>query len=114
MYTIKNFNRSNGDIIFLNPNNNKTHIINVLTYQNYLRVNHQHYYNKERNEVILVKEPLESFRPFVQNMSRPQITDENNVTYYACQQWEFDKWHLNDFPNSDNAKIYNILMDALN
>ena len=115
MYTIKYFNKSNGDMTFTNPYNGKSHTINVLRYQNYLSVNHQHYYNKELNEVILVKEDLQSMRPFVQNnMSRPEITDENNVTYYACQQWEFDKWHLNEFPNSDNAKVYNLLMEKLN
>ena len=115
MYSITNFNKSNGDMTFTNPYNGKTHTINVLRYLNYLSVNHQHYYNKELNEVILVKEALQSFRPFVlNNMSRPKITDENNVTYYACQQWEFDKWHLNDFPTSDNAKVYNLLMEKLN
>lgn len=113
MYTIKYFNKSNGDMTFMSLENSNKHVINVLQYDDYRRVTNKHYYNMEHNEVILVKEDLQSMRPFVTSTLIPSIEDQGKI-YYTCQQWQFDKWHIKDFPNSDNAKVYNILNKALN
>ena len=113
MYTIKNFNKSNGDMTFMSLENSSKHVINVLQYDDYRRVSPQHYYNMEHNEVILVKEDQQSMRPFVSSALIPSIEDQGK-TYYHCQQWQFDKWHINTYPNSDNAKVYNLLMEKLN
>lgn len=107
MYTIVYFNKSNGDITFMNTQNLKKHVISLLDYNDYRRVSPTHYYNMEHNEVIMLKEPV-LFRPFVTSALIPSIEDQGKM-YYPCQQWQFDKWNTKEYPNSDNAKVYNII-----
>lgn len=112
MYTIVYFNMSNGEITFMSTENGKKHVINVLQYDDYRRVSPQHYYNMEHNEVIMFDGPV-SFRSFVTSSLIPSIEDKGKI-YYPCKQWQFDKWHINTSPNSHNAKVYNLLKEALN
>lgn len=107
MYTIKKFDKTNGNITFQNPQNTIEHTMNVLEYNDYRQVSPRHYYNAEHNEVILLQEPM-SFRPFVPSIVPPSIEDEGKK-YYPCEQWQFDKWHTKEYHSSHNAQIYTIL-----
>ena len=107
MYTIKKFDKTNGNITFQNPKNTIEHTMNVLEYNDYRQVSPRHYYNTEHNEVILLQKSM-SFRPFVPSIVPPSIEDEGKK-YYPCEQWQFDKWHTKEYHSSHNAQIYTIL-----
>ena len=107
-YQIININRTTGDLTFHNADSQQTHVINCRQYADYRQVHPKHYYNVEHNEVIMVGKV--SFRPFV--ILPPTIEDQGRQ-YSRCEQWQFDKWHTKEYPDSHNATIYHILIKEL-
>ena len=107
-YQIININRTTGDLTFHNSNSDRTHVINCHQYEDYRQVHPKHYYNVEHNEVIMVGKI--SFRPFV---ILPLTIEDQGRQYSQCEQWQFDKWHTKEYPDSQNAIIYHILIKEL-
>ena len=112
-YQIIDINSATGDLTFHNVYTEQSHVINCRQYADYRQVHPRHYYNAEHNEVILVQEGMTSFRPFVAHTPLPPTIEDHGRQYSRCEQWQFDKWHTKEYPDSHNAIIYNILIKEL-
>ena len=98
MYNIVNFDRNSGNMIFM-INNNIKKSINVLKYNDYRKVAHNHYYDKNNDSIILINNPRLS----------PVLIDSDGSIYTKTSQYMFDKWMAREYPNSHNSIVYNFL-----
>ena len=106
-YGVYNFDNKNGIITFYSTNNNDLYPVNLKKdYNDYRPPNTFHYYNEELNEVILYNFDKSTFRPF---FTKPPEVEYCGRIYKRCTQYNFDKWHNKEFPDTHNAIIFRIL-----
>lgn len=104
MYSVFKYNDQTSDIVF-QFSDQHLHTINLkdsdLT--QYGSVNPIcHYFDTKNNTIVNINEP---------NNSRIFIID-NGILFRKANQFEYDKWMAQEFPDSDNAKIFNILINS--
>ena len=104
MYTVHAFNPDNGEIVF-KFDNGRIHSINLFESKlsKYEGVNtFCHYVDVKLNTIVRL-DYLQSGRLFT--------TDNNGKLFRKATQYDYDYWMTKEFPNSDNAKIYKILIE---
>ena len=113
-YLIKFVDTQSQCIVFSNHENDKTFNINYMDFNDYCKVHDRHYYNSEKNEVIIVDNEAKrnGWRAVSIEFLRKEITIDNKI-YTKCTQCQFDKWHAKIYPNTHNAKVYNLLIKNL-
>ena len=99
MYTVQGFNAENGEIVFKFTNGDlKTINLYESNLKKYEGVNPQcHYVDPVSEDIVRI------------TTSRVVVLD-NGVLYTRATQSQYDKWMSKKFPESDNAKVYNILV----
>jgi len=104
MYSVHTFNTDTGEIVF-KFSDGTLYTINLIESKltKYEGVNPTYHYFDTRLESI------------VKMMINRVVTIDNDGTLYRrATQPDYDKWMTKEFPNSDNAKIYNILVGTIN
>jgi hypothetical protein len=103
MYLINSFDHITGNMTF-KLNNGKTHKINIPTkFNDYRSVNYNyHYFDPRTNTIVIIQPP---------NNLRSCVTDNDGTLLTKATQYQFDKWMMEVYPETDNAKIYNILLN---
>lgn len=100
MYTVQSFNAENGEILFKFTNGDlKTINLYESNLRQYEGVNPQYHYVDSVSEDIVRM-----------SINRVTVIDNNGVLYMRATQGEYDKWMSRKFPESDNAKVFNILL----
>jgi hypothetical protein len=105
MYSVFKFNEQTSDIVF-QFSDQHLYTINLKNSNltQYGSVNPMyHYFDTKNNTIVKVTEP---------NNLRTINIDNCGVLYRKATQFEFDKWMAQEFPDSDNAKIFNILINS--
>ena len=108
MYSIIGFNSKTGEVTFKHTNKTKS-VIDVSDLK-YLQVSSRHYINSS-GDIVLVPEYFNRVN-YVDTHSEGDIDPQKDV-YHKANQYEFDLWHSKEFPDSDNANIYNSLIPKL-
>ena len=99
MYTVQGFNAENGEIVFKFTNGDlKTINLYESNLKKYQGVNPKSHYVDSVSENI------------VKLFSNRVIVVDNGIIYRRATQSQYDKWMTKEFPDSDNAKVYNILV----
>ena len=99
MYSI-NFDRVSCLITITNEDGNTLLEFNPCNkWSNYSKVSEKHYIDLSNNEII-------AFGGYMNRV----ITVVDGVPYKKANQYDFDKWMAKEFPESDNAIIYNKCM----
>ena len=77
-------------------------------YMDYRGVNPKyHYRHVETGDIVIYKPEIDV------RICIPQISD-NSGTYIKANQCDFDKWHIKEYPDSSNARIYNEIEKYVN
>ena len=84
--------------------------IDLSDFSDYRKVSPKHYSNKN-NEIILVPEYFNRI-VYLDSPSQGEIVPDRDV-YMAATQYGFDLWHNINYPNSDNAKVYNKIVNNI-
>lgn len=103
MYTVHAFNVDNGEIVF-KFDDGRIHSINLYDSElkKYEGVNSfLHYVDVKLNTIVRLNPP---------HTGRLFIVDTDGKLYRKASQHDYDFWMTKEFPNSDNAKIYRILI----
>lgn len=109
-YNITNFNPINTNMIFtiiyeLNDKSIKEKTVTINLEENklinYLSVNPKHYLEINTGNIVIIH-----------TINRLIVGDIDNIMKRATQ-FEYDKWMLREFPDSDNATIYNTLYKSI-
>ena len=112
MYIIENFDNVSGNLTFkINNQNRDTLILNVKkdkrpNFSDYRNVPDNAYLEEDTDDIVLLKLP--SFRA-VLPPSVYQDTDNKSIRFLKASQYEYDKWSAREFPDSDNAKVFNLI-----
>jgi hypothetical protein len=103
MYSVHTFDKKSGDMVF-KLTNGRLHTINFRASKltTYGGVNKVFHYFDTKNITIVRMDPP--------NSSKELITDSDGTIFRRANQFEFDRWMAEEFPESDNAKIYNQLI----
>jgi len=103
MYTVHAFNPTDGEIIF-KFDNGRIHSINIYksNFTKYENVNTFHHFVDTRSKSIVYLN--------LDNCSKTFTLDDKGILYRKANQYDYDKWMTKEYPNSDNAKIFNILI----
>jgi hypothetical protein len=103
MYSVYAFNNQTKDMVF-KFSDKHLHTINLKDYNltQYGSVNPtHHYFDTKTKTIVNLCQP---------NNSRIFNIDNDGVLYRNATQFEFDRWMSQEFPESDNAKVYKILV----
>ena len=117
MYTIESFDNVTGDITFLiNNQNSDTLIINVKkdkrpNFSGHRRVPDNAYIEEDTSDIVLLNLP--QFRAFLPPSVYHDI-DGKSIRFLKASQYEYDKWSVREFPDSDNAKVFNLINEIIN
>ena len=112
MYTIESFDTVTGNITFrIDNQNSDTLVINVKkdkcpNFSDYRRVPDNAYIEEDTNDIVLLDLP--QFRA-VLPPSVYQDIDDKSIRFLTASQYEYDKWHTREYPDSDNAKVFNLI-----
>mgnify|MGYP005715462721 FL=1 len=112
MYTIESFDTVTGNLTFrINNQNSDTLILNVKkdkrpNFSDYRRVPDNVYLEEDTNDIVLLELP--QFRA-VFPPSVYQDIDDKSIRFLKASQYEYDKWSAKEFPDSDNAKVFNLI-----
>ena len=99
MYTIIDFDQTTTNMTW--KVNNKDFKLNLKEnkFTDYRSIGMYHYIDTSNNDIVLIEYPI------------PRVGYiEHNIFYRKATQFEFDRWMVNEYPNSANSKIYNLLM----
>ena len=116
MYTIESFDRVTGNLTFkINNQNRDTLILNVKkdkspNFSDYRRVPDNAYLEEDTDDIVLLKLP--QFRA-VLPPSVYQDIDDKSIRFLKASQYEYDKWSAREFPESDNAKVFNLINELI-
>ena len=106
MYQIKDVDYSSGKIIFHFLDVDMEYKINYIGENIYSFVNTKyHYIDVNTNNVIVIDDDVSTRRIF--------INDSDNNLYKKATQFEFDRWMAKEFPSSENALIYNTIIQKI-
>ena len=112
MYTIESFDRVSGNLTFrINNQNSDTLILNVKkdkrpNFSGYRRVPDNAYLEEDTDDIVLLELP--QFRAFLPP-SVYQDIDDKSIRFLKASQYEYDKWFVREYPDSDNAKVFNLI-----
>ena len=112
MYTIESFDRVSGNLTFrINNQNSDTLILNVKkdkrpNFSGYRRVPDNAYLEEDTDDIVLLELP--QFRAFLPP-SVYQDIDDKSIRFLKASQYEYDKWHTREYPDTDNAKVFNLI-----
>ena len=119
MYNIYTFDQKTGEMIFKvdNPGEASIYVsINVKkgkipNFSDYKEKPKRAYVREDTGDIDLVGTLMGLENPF-----RPipppyvfQTIDGKDVKYSLVNQYDYDKWSAREFPDEDNAKIFNLL-----
>jgi hypothetical protein len=103
MYSVYAFNNQTKDMVF-KFSDQHLHTINLkdsnLTQYGSVNPTH-HYFDTKTETIVNLCQP---------NNSRIFNIDNDGVLYRNATQFEFDRWMSQEFPESDNSKVYKILV----
>ena len=105
MYSVHAFNPDNGEIVF-KFDDGRIHSINLYDSElkKYEGVNNFYHYLDVKLKTIVRLSPPYNGRLFT--------TDNNGNLFKKATQYDYDNWMTKEFPDSDNAKIFRILIDG--
>ena len=66
----------------------------------YRKVQDMHYLDLETKEIIIINDPVQ--------IKRLMLIDTDGKMYKRATQADFDEWMNIKYPDSDNAKVYNL------
>lgn len=103
MYSVYTFNNQTGDMVF-KFSDQHLHTINLKesNLTEYEGVTKYHYFDTKNKTIVRIGEP---------NNSRIFIID-NGILFKKANQFDYDQWMSKEFPDSDNAKVFNILINS--
>jgi hypothetical protein len=105
MYSVYTFNNQTKEMVFKFLDQH-LHTINLkdsnLTQYGSVNPTH-HYFDTKTETIVNLCQP---------NNSRIFNIDNDGVLYRKATQFEFDRWMSQEFPESDNAKVFNILINS--
>ena len=97
-YSVRNFDSLTQNITF-EFNDGLIKVISLKEIApNYGYVNTKHYLNTKNNKIV-----------FLDKCTSITYYDNSNNLYIKANQFLFDKWMFEYYPNSDNSKIFKIL-----
>ena len=116
MYTIESFDSVSGNLTFkVNNQNSDTLVLNVKkdkrpNFSDYRNVPDNAYLEEDTDDIVLLKLP--QFRA-VLPPSVYQDIDDKSIRFLKASQYEYDKWSAREFPDSDNAKVFNLINELI-
>ena len=116
MYTIECFDNVTGNITFrIDNQNSDTLILNIKkdkrpNFSDYRSVPDNAYLEEDTDDIVLLKLP--QFRA-VLPPSVYQDIDDKSIRFLKASQYEYDKWSAREFPDSDNAKVFNLINELI-
>ena len=79
-------------------------------FSDYRNVPDNAYLEEDTDDIVLLKLP--QFRA-VLPPSVYQDIDDKSIRFLKASQYEYDKWSVREFPESDNAKVFNLINELI-
>ena len=92
----------NGNITVEFNNSEKKVVININSYSQYLKKSNKHYVDTKNGSLVMIDDMIVIRKVFI---------IDGDTIYKRADQWEYDKFENDNFPDSDNSKLYLYLLN---